>query len=191
MEHLQIIFNDGTLVPSESSVVNQIFPNLYVFISHIISLFLVFLLLFRLAWKPTEAYLRNRTEEIQKMVKEAELKAQESEKSLQLANAKLMDSKLTAAKIIETAELDAENKKKKIVQEAQNKANIIEKESFAKIRKQELELESRKNLEVSKLALETAETFLLKKIDDEENKKIIDDIVADLTKKFEKNKPQQ
>ncbi|MDE6082412.1 MAG: hypothetical protein K2F52_00870 [Malacoplasma sp.] len=40
------------------------------------------------------------------------------------------------------------------------------------------------NLEVSKLALETAEVFLSKKIDNEENKKIINDIVEDLTSRI-------
>ena len=188
MEIINHVFNNvvtlQSAIPDNSEIVNQIFPNLYVFIAHTISLIFLLILVTRLAWKPTKNYIEKRTQEIQRKMEDAEKAQIESEKNLHMSKMKLLESKNTAAQIIENAELDAEQKKKKIEAAALNKASRIENEGLSKIKKQEMELEKRMNLEVSKLALETAGLFLSKKIDEEENKKIIDDIVNDLTSKI-------
>lgn len=189
METFNHVFNSvvnlQSAIPDNTEIINQIFPNFYVFIAHVVSFVLLLFLVMRLAWKPTKTYIEKRTQEIQRKMEVAEKAQMESEKNLHDSRMKLLESKNTAAQILENAELDAEKTKKKIEATALNKASHIESEGLAKIRKQEIELEKRMNLEVSKLALETAGIFLSKKIDEEENKKIIDDIVNDLTSKIE------
>lgn len=195
METINNVFDSvislQSAIPDNSQIINQIFPNVYVLIAHVISLIFLLLLVIRLAWKPTKNYIEARTKEIQRKMEAAEKAQLESEKNLHISRMKLLESKNTAAEIIENAELDAEKTKKKIEAVALNKASQIESEGYSKIKKQELELEKRKNLEVSKLALETAGIFLSKKIDEEENKKIIDDIVNDLTAKLESSSKEK
>ncbi|BAC43848.1 ATP synthase subunit B [Malacoplasma penetrans] len=195
METINNVFDSvislQSAIPDNSQIINQIFPNVYVLIAHVISLIFLLLLVIRLAWKPTKSYIEARTKEIQRKMEAAEKAQLESEKNLHISRIKLLESKNTAAEIIENAELDAEKTKKKIEAVALNKASQIESEGYSKIKKQELELEKRKNLEVSKLALETAGIFLSKKIDEEENKKIIDDIVNDLTAKLESSSKEK
>lgn len=175
----------STHISDKGEIINQLFPNLWVFISHILATILLIIAMVKLAWHPTKEYIKKRTLDIQKNMIESENIRLEAEKNLELAKQKLFESKETASIILENAELEAEEKRKKIELAAINKANHIEKESLSSIKKQEMELSKRMNLEVSKLALETAEIFLSKKIDEEENKKLVDQIVKDLTERIE------
>lgn len=184
---MQFIFKESA-IPDNAVIINQIFPNLYVFIAHTISLIFLLILVARLAWNPTKKYIEKRTQEIQSQLDAADKARIESEKNLEISKIKLLESKNTAAQIIENAQLESEQKIKKMEKESLNKVNHIEKEALLKLQKEEADLEKRKNLEVSKLALETAEVFLSKKIDDEENKKIINDIVEDLTSRINSSK---
>ncbi len=184
---IQFIFKESA-IPDNAVIINQIFPNLYVFIAHTISLIFLLILVARLAWNPTKKYIEKRTQEIQSQLDAADKARIESEKNLEISKIKLLESKNTAAQIIENAQLESEQKIKKMEKESLNKVNHIEKEALLKLQKEEADLEKRKNLEVSKLALETAEVFLSKKIDDEENKKIINDIVEDLTSRINSSK---
>ncbi|MDE5775144.1 MAG: hypothetical protein K2H51_02305 [Malacoplasma sp.] len=180
MQGIEFIFKESA-IPDNSVIINQIFRNLYVFIAHIISLIFLIILVTRLAWNPTKKYIENRTQEIQSQLDAADKARLESEKNLEISKIKLLESKSTASQIIENAHLESEQKIKKLEKETLDKVNHIEKEAMLKIKREEIDLEKRMNLEVSKLALETAEVFLSKKIDDEENKKIINNIVEDLT----------
>lgn len=184
---VEFIFKESA-IPDNSAIINQIFPNLYVFIAHTISLIFLIILVARLAWNPTKKYIENRTKEIQSQLDAADKARLESEKNLEISKIKLLESKSTASQIIENAQLESEQKIKKLEKESLDKVNHIEKEAMLKIKKEEIDLEKRMNLEVSKLALETAEVFLSKKIDDEENKKIINDIVEDLTSRITSSK---
>ena len=183
----EILLNNSA-IPDNSAIINQIFPNLYVFIAHIISLIFLIILVVRLAWEPTKKYIEKRTLEIKSQIDAADKARLESEKNLEVSKMKLLESKNTAAQIIENAHLESEQKIKKLEQAALEKANHIENEAMLKMKKQETELERRMNLEISKLALETAEVFLSKKIDDEENKKIINNIVDDLSARINSSK---
>lgn len=183
------ILNSTTFIPNNEDIINQIFPNVWVFIAHIVASFFLFLLILKLAWKPTKKYIQTRTEQIQKDIYASEQARYEAEKHLEEAKQKLLDSKTAASKIIENAEMEAEETRKKIESAAIIKANNIEKEGLSQVKKQEIELSKRMNLEVSKLALETAEMFLSKKLDEEENKKLVNQIVQDLSKRIDtKNK---
>lgn len=185
MNLLEVLNSSTSLIPSNEDIINQLFPNLWVFLSHILASLFLFLVVLKMAWKPTKKYIAKRTEQIQKDLFESEQSKFEAEKHLEESKQKLLDSREAASKIIENAEMEAEEKRKKIESAAVIKANNIEKEGMAQVKKQEIELEKRMNLEVSKLALETVELFLSKKMDDKENKVLIDKIVDDLTKRVD------
>lgn len=174
----------NAVIPTSEDIINQIFPNLWVFIAHIVAAIILFALVIYFAWKPTKKYLEKRKKEIQKDVDAAEQSKLESEKNLEASKQQLLDSKTTAGQIIETAQIEAIDIKNKSEKEAVRKANLIEKQTDDYIRKQEKELSERVNLEVSKLALDTAEIFLGKKIDKEANKEIVDQIVDELEVKY-------
>lgn len=177
----------NTAIPGNEEIINKIFPNLWVFIAHIIATIILFSIVIFLAWKPTKRYLESRKKEIQKDVETAEQSRVDAEKNLEISKQKLMDSKETAGQIIETAHIEALDLKNKIEKEALDKAAFIEKQTKDSIKNQEKELSNRMNLEVSKMALETAEIFLGKKIDKESNSKMVDQIVKELEERY-KNK---
>lgn len=174
----------NTAIPGNEEIINQIFPNLWVFIAHIIATVLLLALIIFLAWKPTKRYLKSRKKEIQKDVEIAEQSRLDAEKNLEISKQKLLDSKETAGQIIENAHIEALDLKNKIEKEALDKASFIEKQTEDSIRKQEKELSNRMNLEVSKMALETAEIFLGKKIDKQSNSEMVDQIVKELEERY-------
>lgn len=186
MDFIKITLMEG-LIPSDTTIINQLFPNVWVVVSHVVATVLLLTLVIYLAWRPTKRYIAKRTDEIQKNMDLAEKARIEAEKNLEESKTKILESKDTAAHIIDVAEFEANEKRKKIESAAMNKASHIERECLSQLKKQELELSKRMNLEVSKLALETAEIFLSKKFDEQENKKLIDKIVGDLTKKVDSN----
>lgn len=187
MTIFETILTSDSLISGNETIINQLFPNLWVFVAHTLATILLLILLFKLAWAPTKRYIAKRTQEIQKNVKEAEQAKIEAEKNLEESKMKILESKNTASQIIETAELEADEKRKKIELAAINKANHIERESLIQLKKQEEELSRRMNVEASKLALETAEIFLSQKINEDENKKLVDKIVNDLSQRIESN----
>lgn len=187
MTIFETILTSDSLISGNETIINQLFPNLWVFVAHTLATILLLILLFKLAWAPTKRYIAKRTQEIQKNMKEAEQAKIEAEKNLEESKMKILESKNTASQIIETAELEADEKRKKIELAAINKANHIERESLIQLKKQEEELSRRMNVEASKLALETAEIFLSQKINEDENKKLVDKIVNDLSQRIESN----
>lgn len=187
MTIFETILTSDSLISGNETIINQLFPNLWVFVAHTLATILLLILLFKLAWAPTKRYIAKRTQEIQKNMKEAEQAKIEAEKNLEESKMKILESKNTASQIIETAELEADEKRKKIELAAINKANHIERESLIQLKKQEEELSRRMNVEASKLALETAEIFLSQKINEDENKKLVDKIVNDLSRRIESN----
>lgn len=171
-------------IPGNEEIINKIFPNLWVFIAHIIATVILLSLVIFLAWKPTKRFIESRKKEIQKDLTDAQSSKMEAEKNLEISKQKLLDSKSTAGQIIETAHIEALDLKNKIEKEALNKASLIEKQTEDLIRKQEIELSKKMNLEVSKLALDTAEIFLGKKIDKETNHEMVDEIIKELEEKY-------
>lgn len=182
------IFLNSSLIPDEKAVINDIFPNIWVLISHIIAFVILLILVIFLAWKPTKKYIKKRSEEIQKNYKLAEELRLEFEQKVEVSNQKIIDSKITAANIIHLAEVEAKQKQKEIEIEAINKANNIEKEKKEQLLKQEQELKKNFNYEASKIAIETVEIFLSKKINDTNDLEFINNIVNDLEKRLDKKR---
>lgn len=176
---------NAAAIPGNEEIINKIFPNLWVFVAHLIATIILFGIVIYFAWKPTKKYLESRKKEIQKDVETAEQSRIDAEKNLEISKQKLLDSKETAGSIIENAHIEALDLKKKIEKEALDKASFIEKQTEDSIRKQEKELSKRMNLEVSKMALDTAEIFLGKKIDKDSNYDMVNQIVKELEERYQ------
>lgn len=186
-EFISLVTNkfNNSLIPGKDDIINAIFPNAWILVAHIIATIILFSLIIYFAWKPTKKYLEKRKKTILKNVEEAEEKNKLANENFELSKNELLESKDAASKIIHNASLEAESIKMKIENNAIKKANFIEKEALENIRKSEQEASLRINKEASILALEAAEILLSKKIDNEENQKMVDDIINNLQKEKE------
>lgn len=172
-------------IPSEEDIINAIFPNAWAFVAHIIATIILLSFIIYFVWKPTKKYLERRKKTILKNVEEVEEKNKLANKNFELSKSELLESKEVASQIVHKASLEAENIKTKIENNAIKKADFIQKEAFENIKKNEQEALLRVNKEASILALETAEILLSKKMNDEENQKMVDDIIKNLQKEKE------
>lgn len=169
-------------LPSKDDIINSIFPNIWALIAHIVATIILFSLILYFVWKPTKKYLEKRKKSILKDVEEAKEKNKLANENFELSKSELLESKEAASQIINKASLEAESIKMKIENNAIKKADFIEKEALENVKKSEQEASLRVNKQASILALEIAEILLSKKMDNDENKKIVDDIIKNLEK---------
>lgn len=169
-------------LPSKDDIINSIFPNIWALIAHIVATIILFSLILYFVWKPTKKYLEKRKKSILKDVEEAKEKNKLANENFELSKSELLESKEAASQIINKASLEAESIKMKIENNAIKKADFIEKEALENVKKSEQEASLRVNKQASILALEVAEILLSKKMDNDENKKIVDDIIKNLEK---------
>lgn len=179
LEKFITIFNESA-APDGSVIVNQLFPNLWVFIAHIVATLIIIGAIIWFAWKPTKEFLKKRKDVIEKNVVESKEARIEANKNLEISKQELLDSKQTAREIINNATLEADELRKDIEKKAKNRAAFIEKEATENIKKQENELNKKINSQVFDLAFDTAEVLLGKKINKTENKDLVDSIIKDL-----------
>lgn len=179
LEKFITIFNESA-APDGSVIVNQLFPNVWVFIAHIVATLIILGAVIWFGWKPTKEFLRKRKDVIEKNVVESKEARIEANKNLEISKQELLNSKQTAREIINNATLEADELRKDIEKKAKNRAAFIEKEATENIKKQENELNKKINSQVFDLALDTAEVLLGKKINKTENKDLVDSIIKDL-----------
>lgn len=172
-------------IPDNEGIINAIFPNVWALIAHVIATIILFSLIIYFVWKPTKRYLEKRRKTILKNIEEAEEKNKLANQNFELSKSELLESKDASSQIIHKATLEAESIKIKIENNAIKKANFIQKEALENVKKSEHEASLRVNKEASILALETAEILLSKKMNNEENQKIVDDIIKNLQKEKE------
>lgn len=172
-------------LPNKDDIINSIFPNGWALIAHIIATIILFSFIIYFVWKPTKKYLEKRKKTILKNIEDAEEKNKLANENFELSKSELLESRDAASQIIQKASLEAESIKIKIESNAIKKANFIEKEALENVKKNEQEASLRVNKQASILALETAEILLSKKMNNEENQKIVDDIIKNLQKEKE------
>lgn len=164
------------------AIINNVFPNLWVFVAQIISMLILFSAVMFLAWKPTNKMLEKRRAFIQNEIDEAtkskELAQAEYEKAKQLTEASTVKSKQmlveSNAKVskYEKAELARVHEE---TQKMISDANKIIEKNYEKAQK---DLDK----QIIEMAMKTTEVLLDKKITITQDKKMIEDFIKDLKK---------
>ncbi|WP_052664063.1 F0F1 ATP synthase subunit B [Mycoplasmoides alvi] len=165
---------------NQDTIVNQFFPNFWVFLANIIALILLLVVMIWFLWKPTKRTLANRSEIIQKNIDEANNARKEAELYLLQANEKRMKAISEAQKIVNNSTNEAYQIKNEIETKARRDANVILQNARNELTKQENRLRSQLNEEIIELTIAATTELTKKSISNEDNKKFIETFISEL-----------
>ena len=161
-------------------VVNSLFPNLWVFITHIIAAVVLIVIMTWLVWKPTKQSLQKRHDYIAKQIADAQRSKETATMELNEANQLKVSAlsqamtittqaKAEAFKIIEDAKLDAKKTAAKILKDA--KADVENEKQAAKANVHD---------DIINIAFDVAESVLNKEVSKQDKDKYIDELLSSI-----------
>lgn len=171
---------NSAAIPQADEIVNNLFPNIWVFVSHVLAFSLLLCIFLFLLWKPLKRYLKQRHEAINKDIKDAADLKKSADEVLNKANIELQESKTKAIAIIKTANDEAKLITQTAQEIADKKLEEKLKEADSNYAKQIRVLKENLETKTTELALDAVQEFLRKKISEKENKELIDQIIKDI-----------
>ena len=183
MEFIKLILSDGLGLPSGEDFVNKVFPNIWAFLVQLIAFIIMAVIVVKFAYKPVKNFLNKRREYIANNLKEAEDKNLEATKNVEESIASLNSSKKEAIKIIQDAQKEAEVQRDKVFEET--KAQIQEKRLQAQedIKKEQEKAIKQVHDDVVSLAYQATKSILEREVNEDDDKKLVDEFVSDLIEK--------
>lgn len=167
------------------TILDKLFPNIWAFIIQVISLVVMIVAVFFLAYKPVKKIIDKRRNTIQENLDNAEKDRKEAEIELKTAQEKIAGSDQEAALILEAAHKDAillktqmvEETNKEIIQLKQKAQDDIEQtyaDSLDDIKK-----------EIINVALDASKELIKREINETDNEKILDEFLNKVGEKDE------
>lgn len=170
-------------VPLDSSqFLERISFNLWDFLAVFASFIVLVLIGFFFAYKPVKEYIKKRGDYIEGNIKKAEERELKTRHIISQAEENVKNSQKEALLIIEKAKDDALKEKEQIIEQAKDEAQKqIEKAQIdiaSEIEKSKDDIHK----EIVDVALSASSKILGRSLNDEDNKRLIDDFVNDLNK---------
>ncbi len=164
-----------------STVINEMLPNLWVTLMQLGLFLLVVILFLVFAYKPLKKKLKQRSDYIEKNIKESEEFKQEALENVKKSQEIIAESEKHAGDIIQNAQKTAENKASQFEMEL---ASTLEKQRQQAHK--DIEAERRKMIkeaqeEIVDAALTTSKEILQREITKEDNDKFVNDFINELT----------
>ena len=184
MSILRIIsLSEGLSLPNGEEFVNKIFPNIWAFLVQLLAFIVMSIIVIKFAYKPVHNYLEKRREFIANNLKEAEAKNQEASENVKEAINNLNNSKKEAIQIIQDAKKSAEKEKQAIIE--QTNQEIAQKRIQAEedIKKEQEKAIKSVHDEVVDLAYVTSKEILNREVNQDDDKRLIDQFVDELLEK--------
>ncbi|MGL4768627.1 MAG: hypothetical protein ACRCW6_00110 [Mycoplasmoidaceae bacterium] len=155
-------------------------PNVWIFIAHLVAFTIVILILIFFAWKPTKKFLKDKKKIINSDLFEAQEQKENALKLFDDANAKILESKEQVVKIRELSEKQAHDRWEATIKKAKIDSDAIRSKALRDVSKLEVEFNKQKRNEISKVALLAAEELMKSKIDNQENNRLVDEIIREI-----------
>lgn len=172
-------FNFNDLV-SGDDIVNQLFPNLPVFIAHIFATLILLMVLWRWVYAPFRKALHSRHLVIKEKLDDAACKQSLANQDRGEASQILKAAKIEAQEIIANAQNDGYNKRKQIIDKAQEESMRITNQSNRDLVHARKEAEAKINEEIKVVALEAAKKIIGAEINDKKHEQLITDFIKNL-----------
>nr|CAA45547.1 adenosinetriphosphatase [Mycoplasmoides gallisepticum] len=170
-------------IPEElqaKTIVNEFFPNFWVFVAHTIALSIIILLGIFLLWKPTKRFLAKRSELIQAEINNANEIKKQAQLLLDNAKKQKQNAELQAREIINLATNQAYRLKNDLETDAKLKANRIIENAHAEIIKQESILKRELEGRIVDVALEATSTLIKKNVAKEDHERLVNELLRNL-----------
>lgn len=180
MNLFNFFFHNFLAAPTAEGIVNQLFPNVWVFIAHTLATIALLFILSKLVYQPFKRMMRERRNKIKTILVNANEKYEDANKKNNLNTQILTKTKNSVNKIIDDATKKVNLKKDQILNDAKGQSNKI----ILEAKKQILE-ENQKNKKKIKETISKSSVLIASKIIEKElkitdHKKIIDKFINDV-----------
>ena len=162
------------------SVIESLIPNFWAFLVQFLALLVLILLVFVFAYKPLKKFMDKRADFIYNEVNEAKENNVQSQKNLEESIKEIANSKKQGSLIIDEAKKDALIEKDKIIEDANKEALRIKKNTEEEIKEAKEKAKKEIHDEIINVALDASSHILDREINEDDDKKIIDNFIDDL-----------
>ncbi len=156
--------------------------SLLTLIIQIVSFLILVGVLTKVLYRPLLDFLDKRSKKVQDILDDAKRERKQAEDELKKSEERLKKTKEDILKLKELAELQADEHKQKIIQDAEKEARDIRIRSREDIERQIKEVKEEIKKEIGTLAVSIAEKILDKEIKEEDHKRLIEESIKDLSK---------
>ena len=176
--------DEAQLSEKIGTTIANMLPNLYITLMQLALFILVAILFIWLAYKPLKKKLKQRSDYIEKNIKDSEKNKTIAEQNAIKSNQMIIDSQKKAGEIIANAQKVAENKASTLQQELSESIEKQKTQATKDIEDQKRKMISDAKSEIVEAAIETSKEILGREVKKEDNDKFVDDFL----KEFEKEK---
>ncbi len=175
-----MFFNYTFDAVSAAQIVNQLFPNLWIFIAHVLATISLLIILSRLVYRPFKKMMHERRKKIKSILIEANKKESLADKKLNENNKILQNTKNNINGMLKKAHEEIAIDKNKILDDANYRATEIINDA-----KQSIISDNEKNKEkiketIGKTAIDIASKIIEKNIQQKDHKKIINNFIDNI-----------
>lgn len=163
-----------------TNIVNQFFPNFWVFIAHVIALIILLFVTIYLLWKPTKRAITARNALMQQNIDEAKKAQEEAQIFLQEANEKRLKADMEARQIVNLATHEGFQIKSEIEDNAKRSANRTILNAKSELSRLEIELRKQMHEEIINISISATEALVKKHISKADDEKFVNDFIKEL-----------
>ena len=154
-----------------------LFPTWTTVVATILALLIILIVLVKLVYKPVKKMHDDRRNYIQNNIDSAEAQNAEAVSDRELANDELINARLKATEIINKAKLESEDVRAERIAQAEKDARKIIEDAQINIKAQQAKFDEESREAIVEVALAAAAKVVEKEVDNDTNKKIIEDFV--------------
>lgn len=173
------IFLNGIIL-LEGSILNLDTTLLTGVIHQLIATAILCFLLFKILYKPVINFLEKRKTKIENNIKEASEKLSQADELKFEYEIKLKDIEKEKSSILEEARTRAKQNEAQIIETAKKEAEAIKNRAMLDIQREQEKAKEDVRLQIIEVASLLANKFIAKNIDENEQKELIDNVIADL-----------
>ncbi len=158
-------------------IASKIFPNVWDFLVQFLAFVIMVILITIFAYKPIKKYIKKRQDLLDEEVNETKKRNEEAKTNLLISQKEIALTHEKASKIIENATKEGNERKEEIILRANKEAENKIKEADEIIKKNKIEAKNELKNELSDIALDLSSKILEREVNENDNKKLIDDFV--------------
>ena len=145
----------------------------------VLNILILFILLRIFLFKPINKMLDDRTQSIQKDIDDAENAKREAEELRQQYENSISEAKEEAGKILREAHEYAEAERAEIIRKSHEEADEIVNSADETIENERKRVIQQAHVQIADLAIEAASKVVSANLDDEKNRKLVDDFLSE------------
>ncbi|WP_374696628.1 F0F1 ATP synthase subunit B [Spiroplasma endosymbiont of Polydrusus formosus] len=163
-----------------SQIINQLFPNLWIFIAHIIATIILLILLSKWVYNPFRKAMCARRNKIRELIQDAAEKQAKATIDQKEASKLLTKAKVEANNIIASARTEVETKRHQVLETAKAEVMQLNEQAHKEIQKEKEQYYDDIRKSIINVAFNAAEQLLEKEISKEKNEKLVEEFIKEL-----------